>query len=266
MQKNVLIQKFELPFNGLVSSILIDFNGYFNYVNNFKLSLMPNNSTSDMDLSSPIYELFGKMVDNRFVEVPLNYENIDSFNGGLLISRAPKPYLMVEFITSLPHHIIDGIMTTNNDLPEGNINIGFKTCNYLMSLHNETVLKYHCLFNSENVVNNYPLTKVSENVFIEGYWYENTFINQKYPSPLSSTIPVDEIFINKLKTLIKTTQFIDWLGPSMCRLCNKSVGNKEYESVRNNITFRFPEGIVHYYIEHNVKPSNEFYDFVMTIN
>lgn len=132
----------------------------------------------------------------------------------------------------------------------------------------------------------YPLTKVNENTFIEGYWMtgywceedkrwieEKDNIDMIYPKPESSSESISEEFINKLKQLfnaefthsnIKCSSF---MGFSECRLCGFNNGNSEYKlKNQDNITFTVPEGIIHYYIEHKVQPSKEFYDFVMNFN
>jgi hypothetical protein len=56
----------------------------------------------------------------------------------------------------------------------------------------------------------------------------------------------------------------EYLGSSYCRLCDLNFnGNKELKLIKDNITFTFPEGLIHYYIQHNVEPSNEFKEFIL---
>jgi len=114
-----------------------------------------------------------------------------------------------------------------------------------------------------------PLTKVSEHEYIEGYWQTKYFYMAtiNYPFPVESNEPNDNVFKEKLQKLILKLHtegnFVEYLGSSVSRLTDEFVGNKEYFVFYKDIKFRFPEGVVHYYCDHNVKPSNEFYDLVM---
>lgn len=130
----------------------------------------------------------------------------------------------------------------------------------------------------------YPLTKINDNEFIEGYWITgywceetNKWIenidNTNYPKPESSNESISEEFIDKLKQLFNSEfthsniNCSSFMGYSECRLCGCCNGNSEYKlKNQDNITFTVPEGIIHYYKEHNVQPSKEFYDFVMNFN
>lgn len=44
---------------------------------------------------------------------------------------------------------------------------------------------------------------------------------------------------------------------------NKMNGSREYRLKKDGVTFKFPEGLIHYYEDHMVQPSDEFYDFIM---
>lgn len=114
---------------------------------------------------------------------------------------------------------------------------------------------------------NYPLTKVDDNNFIEGYWSSpnNIYETKKYPYPKSSDEKVSKEFINKLEQILKSsdTNKNSYFGFSICRLCGCNNGAGEYKIKKNNITFTVPEGLIHYYKDHNVQPSKEFYDFIM---
>jgi hypothetical protein len=125
--------------------------------------------------------------------------------------------------------------------------------------------------------NIYPLTKVSDCEFIEGYWFpldenvkERDYIEPMYPMPLPmplQTIRTDvkyKLFLDKLNELTKNTaECINYFGSSTCRICKKVNGSAEYKLTSGNITFRYPEGLIHYYEDHDVYPSEEFHDFVM---
>ena len=51
------------------------------------------------------------------------------------------------------------------------------------------------------------------------------------------------------------------MGYSWCRLCldKKRNGSREYKLDK----ISWPQGYLHYILEHNVIPSKEFYDFIM---
>lgn len=112
----------------------------------------------------------------------------------------------------------------------------------------------------------YPLTKVSNTEFVEGYWQkynECGCCNQlKYPYPVNSGIQVDEVFLQNLEHIKKYCKIDYYFGASFCRLCEVSVGGGEYSFKTEGKLYRFPEGIVHYYIVHNVQPSDEFMEAV----
>lgn len=57
----------------------------------------------------------------------------------------------------------------------------------------------------------------------------------------------------------------DYDGLSMCRLCGRKNGSEEYNyEDENGIKFFWPEGLIHYYVKHNVLPSEQFYEFVFS--
>lgn len=123
----------------------------------------------------------------------------------------------------------------------------------------------------------YPLTKLKDNSFVEGYWFSNDSNESKhYPFPKATSEPVDPNFIDKLETIMsfgltgssKQTDnrvtIESYFGSSECRLCGCSNGSQEFTLVNNGTTFRVPNGILHYYKDHNVQPSYEFYQFVLS--
>ena len=117
-----------------------------------------------------------------------------------------------------------------------------------------------------------PLTKVSDTEYVEGYWYSEDKDYKLYPKPLPTNNPVDPIFLSKLKLITssiengKVGSFVYYRGFSPCRLCDyKYNGAKEYKFTLDGITYRYPEGLLHYYEKHNVQPSKEFYDVVMKL-
>lgn len=117
-----------------------------------------------------------------------------------------------------------------------------------------------------------PLTKVSDKEFIEGYWWSKEYPN--YPKPVSTKLPVDTLFLSKLKditvkiesNMLQGGSYQHYRGFSICRVCNFNCnGAKEYKFIINDVTYRYPEGLLHYYEKHNVQPSKEFYDVIMKL-
>jgi hypothetical protein len=143
--------------------------------------------------------------------------------------------------------------------------------------------------------NHYPLTE-QNGEFLEGFWTEGEWStialhwiddpNSNLPFPKPEKNEKDRDFINQLswimahikrcKKAIKSEKncagkkliddfgfdFESHLGNSKCRLCGNDNGNGEFLLKKEEIIFRFPEGIHHYYEDHNVKPSSEFSNFV----
>ena len=115
----------------------------------------------------------------------------------------------------------------------------------------------------------YPLTRVSDTVFIEGYWFNLKHQRYRspdelYPYPRPGPTPVDPAFLIRLREMTATADVVNCFGWSDCRLCNQPNGCAEYTVTKNGITFRYPEGLIHYYEAHNVAPSTEFASFVLT--
>jgi hypothetical protein len=111
----------------------------------------------------------------------------------------------------------------------------------------------------------YPLTKVDETSYIEGYWRSS--YEKNYPFPKPTDQPVDSDFLSALKDMMSTNQCNLYRGFSFCRLCNECNGSGEYQVTGTldnlRVQFTFPDGILHYYTEHNVQPSKEFKKFVL---
>ncbi|CAH6420179.1 Hypothetical protein KVN_LOCUS36 [uncultured virus] len=147
------------------------------------------------------------------------------------------------------------------------INIIYKFRNKAITQENKLCLPK---FDNCNFSNNYyPLTKIDNNKFIEGYWFEidvfHTKLNQ-YPKPKATDNKIDPLFLSKFEKMIKQNQdknLISYYGNSKCRICGIENGNEEYKFKKNNIEFIIPEGLLHYYSDHNVHPSEEFYNFVL---
>lgn len=125
---------------------------------------------------------------------------------------------------------------------------------------------------------NYPLTKISDNVSIEGYWQnfnDNSAENLKYPTPLPTNNTTDELFLKKLREYMRNidrakhnpdyhnrSHVVEMKGYSKCRICEMINGSIEYYLLKNNQWFRIPSGLIHYYESHGVEPSREFFEFI----
>ena len=83
-------------------------------------------------------------------------------------------------------------------------------------------------------------------------------------TPRPGPTPVDPAFLARLRDMTATASADHFNGWSDCRLCDQPNGCAEYSVTKNGITFRYPEGLIHYYEAHNVTPSSEFMSFVMT--
>jgi len=121
-----------------------------------------------------------------------------------------------------------------------------------------------------------PLYKINDKEYIEGYWasvsplYDQTKSRVKYNLPIETDFPVDPIFLKKLSYIIHNAKIrgksiTHYYGFSDCRICNKANGCDEFTVSNGEISFRFPSGLMHYYEDHHVQPSDEFFDFVMEL-
>jgi len=173
---------------------------------------------------------------------------------------------------------------------ESDIKTNYKIMIKFFSVMYDNFIKVKLTDTPANSLNysSYPLTKINETYFLEGFWtngffckyYNRFFMNNEcgnywikcknkqnitYPYPISSKIKIPDIFMNKFEQIINDTNIIikDKINKSQCRLCGCENGSKEYTLQKNNITFIVPEGIKHYYNDHCVHPSKEFYFFVM---
>jgi len=112
--------------------------------------------------------------------------------------------------------------------------------------------------------NTYPLIKVSDSEFIEGYWKSSLPFDKDYPIPNKTNISVNKMFLNKLSELTAIDAMgLHYNGHSKCRICECKNGNIEFILEKDGIKFRYPQGLIHYYEIHNVQPSKEFFDFII---
>lgn len=100
---------------------------------------------------------------------------------------------------------------------------------------------------------------ISQYLNREGFWYS------KYEPLLPKPVPNDKPWKGQsqfLKALIKVESKLSPLrykGWSTCRVCKKHNGSTEY---RKN-GWAWPDGLAHYILEHNVRPSLAFQEFIL---
>mgnify|MGYP000645473043 FL=1 len=58
---------------------------------------------------------------------------------------------------------------------------------------------------------------------------------------------------------IEDNRWVEYMGCSHCRICNKSNGSLEY----NYCGFRFPIGIFHYILDHNIEIPLDFQEMIV---
>ena len=93
----------------------------------------------------------------------------------------------------------------------------------------------------------------------EGFW-----ANEYYPS-LPSPVPQDkpwigqDEFLKALEIVEKKAHDTHFRGWSNCRVCAIHNGSVEYEYG----DWVWPQGLRHYIVEHNVRPSLAFQEFII---
>lgn len=92
----------------------------------------------------------------------------------------------------------------------------------------------------------------------EGFWFSTR--EPWFPKPVPSVDwPGRDAFVAKLRKLESTLEPAAYRGVSPCRLCDKTNGNEEYTSGR----WTWPSGFLHYIVDHGVRPSLAFEEFVV---
>lgn len=123
----------------------------------------------------------------------------------------------------------------------------------------------------------YPLVELHPGGYIEGFWStEKKSFSNPFPTPLATNVPVDKVFLDKLKQAIpfaSVHQSNQMPFPDKCQLCGCEV-EKELRVFTlsghgnsGNLTFMFlfPKGVIHYYTEHHVHPSKEFQQCILKL-
>lgn len=94
----------------------------------------------------------------------------------------------------------------------------------------------------------------------EGFW-RNQY-KPDLPMPEAAAAPWEgkTEFLSTLEKIEATAQQVAYRGFSICRICKKMNGTREFEH-RNWV---WPSGFRHYIEDHNVKPSEEFIKMIST--
>lgn len=92
--------------------------------------------------------------------------------------------------------------------------------------------------------------------YVEGYWNNTRNDYPEYPLPNHSDEAFDgkSLLITRLVFLEHSLDPEAYRGWSTCRLCGCMNGSREY--VQGD--WRWPEGLMHYIMVHNVEPSVGF--------
>jgi hypothetical protein len=114
----------------------------------------------------------------------------------------------------------------------------------------------------------YPTLSYSHQKKVEGYWRGRYEPDKDLPSPeLFNGTPTEEYkkFVKTFSDMKYVSPFPEmYMGYSYCRICNMKNGSGEYNVDYKGCKVYYTEGLLHYYQEHNVLPSEEFYRIVMS--
>lgn len=94
----------------------------------------------------------------------------------------------------------------------------------------------------------------------EGFWYSEFEPHLPMPEPSSVPWEGQGDFLAALAATEATARPVTMRGFSLCRLCDRPNGSREFRLGG----WRWPSGLDHYIREHNVRPSQEFIDFIMS--
>lgn len=103
------------------------------------------------------------------------------------------------------------------------------------------------------------LQREGESCRVEGYWRSAKDARSELPWPVQTPGWGEAEFLLKLRLVEQASEFVSYRGWSVSRLTGEWNGSREY--VRNG--WRWPEGFGHY-VEHGVKPSDDFMAFVVS--
>jgi hypothetical protein len=92
----------------------------------------------------------------------------------------------------------------------------------------------------------------------EGFWTSEEEPDLPMPEA-GEEWPGQENFLSALCLVEDKLEPILTKGFSVCRICTKLNGSMEYELKG----WRWPSGYLHYLLDHHVKPSSAFVDFIL---
>lgn len=248
-----------LSFNLIGSTLIIDL-GKNNLpkVDNITITIK---GCTLIELPYVLLKKHTNIIKNRFIEIPanLNPKHLRDiayqykYNNGFTFARGDYRIIIK----------LNEPLTNKINIASRTVNILDYNTTYHHPIQYTTVIKNPI----PEIISTYPLIQINSTKFIEGYWFdENDSSTYKYPKPQITENIVDPNFIHKLIEVTDSAKFRQCLGLSHCRLCDKlNNGSKEYTIENDNIIFVYPQGLLHYYLDHNVQPSNEFYNFIMSI-
>lgn len=92
----------------------------------------------------------------------------------------------------------------------------------------------------------------------EGFWKDANDPALPLPLPNMWSKPESYFFLNKLKMVEKSAVVRRYKGFSACRICGCKNGSEEFIIDE----WIWPSGFSHYVLDHQVKPSAEFINFI----
>jgi hypothetical protein len=97
---------------------------------------------------------------------------------------------------------------------------------------------------------------------------QNPFSNKSFPlnSEMTSVVRPEADRPRSPERVWMTIRHVQYLGLSNCRLCGKTNGSSEYIIEEGKTKWIIPQGLMHYYQDHRVQPSQEFHDMIMNID
>lgn len=103
---------------------------------------------------------------------------------------------------------------------------------------------------------------------VEGYWAKNHDDKSQFPFPKSHDEPFigQDEFVESLRKIedSKSVKVESQKGSSPCRFGDRAAnGSQEYSVKLKDTEVHWPEGYLHYVVDHNVIPSREFFRFVI---
>lgn len=93
----------------------------------------------------------------------------------------------------------------------------------------------------------------------EGFWYSKDEPNLPKPKMMATNPRWAKRFAKWLREVQVRARKRSFKGWSTCRICGHSNGSSEFSY--KGVTW--PSGLMHYIVDHNVKPSDQFIQFII---